>query len=273
MIKFIEDFLTGFRLPMSGFKLIWSEARLRRYAAIPFIINSLLFILMFYILYAYRVDVVELVWVRPEGHMMLTVLWYMLAVFMFVLVAVFSYFLFTPIGCLISSPFNEFLSARTELMLDPMKKDAEIPFSIEDLGRSLMSELLKLGIMLGIMLFVLFLNIMPAVGSVLSLLVGLFAAALFLAFEYLDYPLSHNGYTFREKIDAVSYNMGLSLGYGTGAAMLLLIPLLNLFCIPACVVGSVRLYILLRREGGMPPSKAVGREEDIIYDDGDESNV
>jgi len=269
MIKFMDDFLTGFRLPMSGFGLIWKEPRLRRYAAVPFIINSLLFLLMFYFLYAYRVEVVELVWERPENQMMLKVLWYMLAVFMFALVAVLSYFMFTPVGCLISSPFNEFLSARAELLLDPMKKDAEIPFSIKDLGRSLVAELIKLGIMLGIMLVVLLLNLMPAIGSLISMLAGFFAAALFLTLEYMDYPLSHNAYNFREKLNAVVYNMGWSLGFGSGAALLLLIPLLNLFCIPACVVGAVRLYIMLRREGGMPQAAAAERESDIVYDDGE----
>ncbi|MHB8766960.1 MAG: EI24 domain-containing protein, partial [Deferrisomatales bacterium] len=80
---------------------------------------------------------------------------------------------------------------------------------------------------------------------------GLFTL-FFLGWEYLDYSMERWQFGFGQKRRAALRNAAVFVGFGAGAGLLLLIPLLNLLAIPVCVTGATLLFADLRRGGRLP---------------------
>lgn len=62
-------------------------------------------------------------------------------------------------------------------------------------------------------------------------------------FDLMDYPLALRGQSFGDKWQWCKENQWAVLGLGVSASFCLLVPVLNLFVIPAGVVGATLLYI------------------------------
>jgi len=84
-------------------------------------------------------------------------------------------------------------------------------------------------------------NFFPIVGAAINLSLGAVATLLFLAMEYVDYTMDRRHLGLRSKLSIIRFNLGLMLGFGCGVFVLLLIPLVNLFGIPASVAGGTML--------------------------------
>ncbi|RJO64849.1 MAG: sulfate transporter CysZ [Myxococcales bacterium] len=261
----LADWLSGFRLPFAALSTVRRTTALWRYVAVPLLINTLLFLAGFALLWIYRADLVELVWTYPAGSgfwaTVKTVLWYGLGVLVFLAALLTAYFLFTPLGCLIASPFNDWLAGRAERLHDPALADEEVPFSMRELARTIKKELVKFALMLLIVLVGALLNLIPVAGILLFLVFALTFGAWFLAIEYLDYPMARHGYTFSEIAAAVRRARWRALGFGAAGMLMMMIPFLNLLCIPVCVVAATAFFIDLRQAGALPPS-ALGAPKD-----------
>ncbi len=245
-MEFLDRWSAGFGRAFSGVRLITGNGKLLALAAVPVLINTLVFVGGFWLLWSYRTDVVESVWTYPQSGWFWQGLWYVLSVLIFLLAGLAAYFLFTPIGCLIAGPFNDFLSAGTERALNPNIFVKEASFSLKTLWILVKKELAKLlaaGLVIG---FGLLLNLIPVAGQFLWGAFMLFAGGWLLCLQYLDYPMSRYGYDFGEIRRTIADNYWYCLGFGAGAGVLLLIPFLNLAAIPVCVVSATGLYVDLR---------------------------
>ncbi len=252
-MNFLQEYARGFGLPLDGFSLMRKEPRLRTFVLIPILINAILFIAGMTALWIYRVDVVELIWSYPAESIVRIVLWYLVAVLVMGGAMVLSYFLFTPIGCLIASPFNDALAGRTEQVLDPDSNQAEVSVSFKEIANTIKKELGKVLLASVVFLIAIVVNLLPAIGQVISIVVTLLLGGWVMSLEYLDYPMSRHGYTLAEIRRTVRENQALCLGFGGGVIVLLMIPLLNLVCIPACVVAGTDLFVRLRKQNRITP--------------------
>ena len=262
----IKQLFKGFDILFSAFSVISQNLSLARYIAVPLMINILLFGVGFFLLLSYRVEIIELIWAYPEESSFYVVLWYILGFFVMGVAMLVSYFLFTPIGCLIASPFNDSLSHAAEKVLDPESDLEEASLTPGEIFKAIRKELLKLFILCLILAAGLLFNVIPGIGTVISGAFTITFGAWFLSLEYLDYPMSRYGFTMKKMTLAVNRNLWLCLGFGAGAMVLLLIPLLNLVCIPVCVVGATDLFIRLRRDGLLPdlPAAAGGTQKGTV---------
>ena len=217
-----------------GFKLI-TQAGLRRYVAIPLIINITLFgALIWYGTDKFDAFINQLLPTSLDWLQWL--LWPLFAIT--VLIA--AFYTFTIIANFISAPFNDVLSAQVERRLAMNKAAApEGAFSIIE---SLKQEVKKLLFLLGwaVPLGILFL--IPGL-NLLAPFVWLLFSAWMLALEYCDYPMGNHGIPFREQRRLLRERSFLSLGFGTATLFATAIPLVNLFAIPAAVAGATALWV------------------------------
>lgn len=251
-MKWITSLFYGFEQPFLGLDMLRREKRLRGYMAIPIAMNSFLFLLLFALLWLYRVELIEVFYTYPDTGFWHRALWYVVGVLLFGVFFVLSYFLFTPIGCLLAAPFNDALAGRAEQIFDPDVPLEDVPFSFRGLPWMILRELIKLSLALLVAVTGLVLGLLPVVGQLLAVaFLATFGSFVF-ALEYLDYPMSRHRYRLRDVARAITGNLWSSMGFGGAALLLLLIPFVNLFCIPACVVGASRLFVDYRSKGSLP---------------------
>jgi CysZ protein len=72
--------------------------------------------------------------------------------------------------------------------------------------------------------------------------VGMVLAGYYFAIAYLEIPLVARDATFSERWQFWSSHPMAILGYGTGVALFLFIPIVNLLFMPAAVAGGVLLF-------------------------------
>ncbi len=64
-----------------------------------------------------------------------------------------------------------------------------------------------------------------------------------LALEYVDYPASNHAIGFKELRRRLRTRRTLALGFGTSVVVATLIPVVNLFVMPAAVAGATALWV------------------------------
>ena len=74
--------------------------------------------------------------------------------------------------------------------------------------------------------------------NLLAPLLWLAFSAWFLALEYADFPMANHGLGFKEQHRRLKQQRLTSLGFGAGATLLTLIPVLNFVAVPAAVAGA-----------------------------------
>jgi uncharacterized protein involved in cysteine biosynthesis len=75
-----------------------------------------------------------------------------------------------------------------------------------------------------------------------------FVAALLIAWDFLDYPLSQRGLGIGARLKWIGARFGAVLGFGLSAALVLLLPCIGLLVLPMGVAGAARLAVESERE-------------------------
>ncbi len=243
----------GFFYPYRGLKFLLGRPRLLTYVIIPFGINTLL-----YGAFVWFVGSRFGGWLErllPQGDA-----WYwaalsvlLLTLFAAVLLLVVVY-TFTLVGNLILAPFNDLLSEKVERVYTGAT--LEEPFSLgaltRDMARSLKAELGRVLFYGAGFLALLSLNLVPGLGTAAYGVAVTLYTLFFLGWEYFDYSMERWRLTFGDKRKVAFRNGATFLGFGAGAALMLIIPLLNFVAIPVCVAGATLLFCDLRRLDRMP---------------------
>lgn len=98
---------------------------------------------------------------------------------------------------------------------------------------------------------------LPVVGQVVYTAFGLFFTAIYFAADYVDWPASRRGHGVRVRIGLLRANLPTALGFGAGVAVLLFVPFVQLFFMPAAVAGGTLLFLDLEAR-----AKGASREAD-----------
>lgn len=224
---------------LQGLSLLTTPG-LRRFVAIPLLINVLLFIGSIYVLAAqFSTLVTEWLSYLPEWLMWLE--WFFWVVFALgALLLVF--YTFSIIANIIASPFNSLLAEAVEKHLtgQPLPPGSSFAQAIKEAPQAIFDELRKLGYMLVLAIPVLILSFFLA--PVAPFLWALFGAWM-LALEYGDYPMGNNNMRFPEQRQKLRQNKLLSLGFGGATLFATMIPLVNFLVMPAAVAGATKLWV------------------------------
>jgi len=238
----ISRFRQGFFYPFRAFRFIKKHPRLYKYILIPFTINLSVFSLTIYYGLGFFFDLVSSY--LPQGDA-----WYwFLLNYLFMTIAiivtlVLVFFTFTVVGSLLASPFNDILSERTENILPGQTSDEPFVFKtfLEDSGRVLIVESKKISLFLAGMLLLLFLNILPVIGSLLYSVLSVTWTVFFLVIEFTGYVFSRKRLAFKAQRHIICQDFSLMAGFGLGVFCILAIPFFQFLCIPLGVVGATHL--------------------------------
>jgi CysZ protein len=85
-------------------------------------------------------------------------------------------------------------------------------------------------------------------------------SGLFLAYDFLDYPLGRRGYGFGRKWSYIEQHRAEALGFGVAVALCLLVPLVNLVVPPLAAVGATLLFVHLEPIGPMGSAALMNRQ-------------
>jgi CysZ protein len=224
--------LLGIRYFGRGFSLL-SNKGLKRFVAIPILINAILMTALIYFGGGWLLDKVEwLVDLFPSWLSWLT--WIITPVAALTIISMTLYF-FSAVLNLVAGPFNGLLSEAVETKI----VGAEIPEESvgEQVSRTLQRELKKLGYFIPRYIALLVISFIPVINIVSPVLWFVFGAWV-LTLQYLDYALDNNGHSFQDLHQALKLQPLTTLGFGFIVAVGFMIPVVNLLVMPAAVCGA-----------------------------------
>ncbi len=238
----VSNFSQGFLYPFRAGKFIKGHPALLRYIIVPFLINVVVLSLAVYWGFSFFNSVV--VHYIPQGDAWY---WVILSYFLWtvavLITMVLVFFGFAVSGAIISSPFNDILSEKTEELLTGIPSDEPFIFGVflRDAMHTVVDETKKILIFVVLMALLLPLNLIPG-GSLPYSILSVLLTVYFLVVEYTGYVFYRKHLTFKDQRRFISARKFLMLGFGTGIMGVLAVPFLQFFCIPLGVVGATRLW-------------------------------
>ncbi len=244
------SFLQGFRAPFEGISFLWGNRGLWKYVWIPFFINVLLFFGLGLLFVALFPDLIQLL-LPPGDAWYLTLMRALLWAVGSIVLGILFLLVFTVVGNLIAGPFNDALSERVEgLMGGHAPPSRGLAHQFGELGRTALEEVKRIVFFLCGSLVLLLWNLIPGVGQIVYAVTTSVWTLLFLALEFGDYYLMRHWIRFRARWSQIWSHRWASLGFGAGASVLLMIPLVNLLLIPCAVTGGTLLWLRLAPSQG-----------------------
>lgn len=230
--------ISGFFLPFQGVRLLFTPG-LRRFVAIPLLLNILIFAALAYIAGLYFDDFMDR-WLPSQSWLefLRWILWLLFAV----AYALALFYGFTMIANLIAAPFNGILAARIEEKLTGVRPPDADESLLKAIGPAIAGELGKIlyfasrAIPLLLLFFVPGLNIVVSIGWVVF-------GFWFLAIEYADYPMGNHAVRPKAQRQHLRQKRFKSLAFGAGVTVMMLIPILQFAAMPAAVAGATRLWV------------------------------
>lgn len=248
--KAFREFKTGMGYLKSGYLMMKAQPRMWLYA-----LPTILFYLpVFFLLLAYfpamlqkgllllLIPVTSL-WGIWYGKVLIVagVLFLILPVLFFLVILLVSAI---SIAAVVGAVFNDLLSIKTEEMLACGHE--KTPFSIRGRTREtwivMKEEIKKILFFLAVQACLLLINVVPVAGHIVYLCLGGTFSVLFLAFEYIDYPMARRLIPLNRKLRMLSAYRWRVAGFGLAVTLVFLVPLFNVFAIAFAVVGATRLY-------------------------------
>jgi CysZ protein len=236
----LRAFVAGAETCLEGFRVVRSTARLRALAVAPALVNLALLVFLVYGVIAARPVIAS--WIVPDASGLMAFLAGAGALVAAVLMA----FLLHPVlASILAAPFNDALSAAVERAVR-QGSEAE-PFALSRLAGDILRPI---GHALRVALFrlaatavLLPIALVPVAGPAFVFLVS----AAFAAYDHVDLPAARARMSYAEKRALMRRNRAATLGFGSVAQALLLVPIVNVFLLPAAVAGGTLLYLRMRK--------------------------
>jgi CysZ protein len=175
--------------------------------------------------------------------------------FVVVFVLATAYVLYVASCLLATAPFAGVLSERAEQVhtgdkVAPQPWREILALSLRGLGQAILGVLLYLAIAVPLFVIQWF---VPLVAPFIWI-AGIVQAALFFAFDAFNEPLHRRGASFGGKWSFIGTHLAESLGFGTGVALLMMVPFFSVIVTPVAIVGGTLLYLDLTAKAGAAPS-------------------
>ncbi|PCJ93770.1 MAG: sulfate transporter CysZ [Porticoccaceae bacterium] len=230
---------------LQGLRLL-NHPRIRWFVLGPILINLVLFVLLTW----FAIDQFSslLIWMTDKIPSWLSfIAWLFWIFFGGFLLLIYGYS-FAIIGNILASPFYGPLAERVEELLTGNEhtstKTAKQTLALA--GRSITREFIKLGYFLpriiGVLILTLILSFIPVL-NLLGPAIAFFWGAWSLALQYIDYPADNNQTDFRELRKQLREKRLISISFGGSVLIATTIPILNLFTMPASVIGATVFWL------------------------------
>jgi len=224
-----------------GLRLI-VQPGLRRYVAIPLLINFTLFAGLIW--FGSSQFEVFLQWLMPELPDWLQWLeWLMWAVFGLAALLILFY-VFSLLANVVASPFNGLLAEAVERHLTGEAQDGDGGWKkmLSELVPTIIDELRKLLYLIAWSVPFLLLFLIPVINLVAPFIWLAFSAWM-LTVEYADYPMGNHGLRADEQKRRLGEKRLMSLGFGSMVTVATMIPVVNFLVMPAAVAGATAMWV------------------------------
>jgi len=233
--------LTGVSYFFAGFGLIFKPG-LKRFVAIPVMINVLLFVGLFFLLnhftalFNHWFEAYLPAWLHWLG----AIIW-ILFFLSFLMVFVYA---FAAITNIIAAPFNGLLAEKVEFYLTGKLHAQQQGFvaNMKAIPRSIGRQFAILGYYLPRALLLLLLFLIPVVHLAAPFLWFIFNA-WFMALTYIDYPTDNHRVDLQEVRQWLTAHRLTSYGFGISVLIVTMIPVVNFFVVPAAVAGATKFWL------------------------------
>ena len=230
------NLMTGMQYVIRGFQSL-SKPGLRPYVALPLLLN---FIVMgtFSVWGIMKVDE----WIGLLNEWLPSWLnflyWILLPLAVITFVVATAYF-FSTVLMIIAGPLNGLLAEKVEVQQGGVIPDESLwSMTWRTLGREITKLMYYLPRYLGIFI----LGFIPVLGLAAPALWVLFGGWM-MAVQYADYSFDNHARPFQEVRDAMGGDLLTVMGFGLLVSVLLTIPLVNWFVMPAAVIGATLMRI------------------------------
>lgn len=254
VVKSPVGFARGLAYAFRGMRFVYFQhPTLVRYWLFPILITAGALLAAFYGTWTYYDDLGDALWSwMPDSWSeatgwvatLLGALRWFINLLLGLVLAVLGLVLVVILSSVVAAPFNDALSEAVENILTG---EPAPPFSLKrmvaDVVRTIRLELLKVLIyaaIVGPMFLASFL--IPGIGQVISL-VGFALTAIYLGVDYVDWPAARRDWSVAERMTFARQQVAALAGFGTGVWVLLFVPLVNLFFMPAAVAGGTMLFV------------------------------
>ncbi len=254
------SFARGFTANFSSLNLLSKHKGLIVYFIVPFIINIFLLTGLLYFSYTF---IKPWIYGFIDGSSWLyEVLRWILAPLLFMALAIITVLLYSITGNIITAPFNDFLSYSIEVKEANLTFDE--PFSmkvlIADIVRITLNIIKMLVILIIINLFLLVLNFIPVIGSILYSILSFMTSTFFFGFQFFDFPLERRRYDFKQKLKIAWRYKFMTMGLGTGFMVVTFIPILGFLGLNMSTMGATVLFL----EHIRPTLKLAANEQALL---------
>ena len=256
--------LSGFRLPLEGWRLLRREQSLWPVAVVPVLISMLVLSAAVGGVVAYATEIHgwatdwtpvltaerwwEWLWIGP-GRALL----FLIGLSLFLAIAAACVVAAFLLASLLASPFHDALASRVErLIAGGAIETGQGGFRGVVIGglRAALEELKRVACFLAATLPLVVVGMVVPGAQLITgpLLVGV--TVFFLPLDYVSYTLDRRQLSFSEKRSWLSANRPSSVGFGAAAFLACLVPGFNFFAMPVLVVAGTLLAI----RGQAPPT-------------------
>lgn len=164
--------------------------------------------------------------------------------------------LYTAITLAIGEPFYEKIAEKVDDSCGGVANPVDTPW-YRDIWRGIKdsARLVTLSLLFGVALF--FAGLIPVVGQTVVPVIGALIGGWAIAMELTGVAFQRRGLYLRQRRQVLRRNRFLTLGFGTTAFLLFLVPGVNILLMPAAVAGAT---LLTRRALGEPdaPVRPIG---------------
>ena len=236
-----KNFLTGVGYLFKGLSLI-SQKGIRPFVLIPLLINVGVFSVAIWLAKSqFAMLMNQLIgWLPGWLSWVQWLLWPLFALLIFVAI----YYVFTIIANLIASPFNSLLAERVEMHLNgqPMPEFRGYKAMLKTAGKTLLSESRKIIYMLKWLPLLIIISLIPGVNFIAPFAWGIYGAWM-MALQYTDYPMGNHELFVKDELILLRKHRMSSLGFGGAMTLMMTIPIINFFAMPAGVAGGTAFWV------------------------------
>ncbi len=236
-----NNLATGAHYFIEGINLLWRK-ELRLYIVVPLVVNLIIFISLTSLFIAYFSG--AMAWffdyVPTFLHFLKWILWPLIGAFFLL-----GYgYVFNAITNIVAAPFYGLLAQKTEELITGIAPPDE-PLK-QLIPRVIGREIQKLLYFIGRGLFVLLVMLLLGLIGITSPLVPVIAAlwgAWCMSIQYVDYACDNNQLDFAPMRKRLRDNIYSSTGFGGMVMVASMIPIVNIFAMPAAVTGGTAYWI------------------------------
>ncbi len=238
----MRNVLRGIAAPFRAIRLIATNARLRRLAVMPAVVNTALFLVGVPLAMWLAVGLVgDAVNSTGLGGVLLGFVRILAQVAVIALTVILSVFLFLIVGNIIASPFNSKLSEAAEGILAGREHNSDTTV-IQDVGRSIIMAVGRLALFIICYPPILATGLIPVAGAIIQPVLSVLYASFVLSVDFSDFAFERHIPRFAGKLSFVWQRKALYLGFGLTAVAMAMVPIVNFLLLPVAVVGATILY-------------------------------